>query len=1087
MKHLLFGLMLLMGLPCAAQSIYSTTPTSFIARGGVQTCTFIVTGYSDKTVTFTKTAGTFYGTNPSTANEPATIGLTDTTAETDTVTATANANHSLTATCAVTFTTSPTPVTTWPRLLFTQANLSAMQAKFVTSTNPMANSSWTGTMGAFTADNAIWSWSCGGGAGGSTGLPVPSSSVTATSYVVTASGTAGAPGQIVIQATNTWASYGFDVLLGPTFGGGLNNQYVVVTSVTGTTITGNISASLPSSSGTTTGTVGLLTLSGTSLAQTGQEVYANGFAGLALLDPSDGTYNWKCYAHDVAIYYAQIYPLFTGSLNFFPIGANQWSDQTPAFSTNIDWLRGSGAITTSGDLTIMRAFQSYLMLAAYAGSNVPNPANTYNSSGMFLGSVVNGSPVAPGPADLQNRVVQSGNNYTLSRNLLTMTTGLSFNDNTTDAPNIPTGIYNTCGATRYQVCPDGTAGSLIAYWKYFVGALLYNYWAAIDDPTVVQQAYNAAYSNLASAPLCEGSDTISRPCFGTDRDGGSAEGNYYDYSMWRPRWMLNMMHTAGVDDPLVNGPQVSAISSSFWDMKWIQDLERATGPTTEQWNSGLGEFLSYPSYNPLSIGDEYTYYASLNNMQTEASLLYYDSMTGRTDRASALKWIEFNFAFGGPLGTAGGCTGTPGGCGWVNGIGPHGSGVGTNLDMYLALPNANPVGGALPPDPRPSLPTDFYDASLNQAQTLRTSWGSTGTLFATWFDNSEITHLYDYAGRFDVYSCLSGTCDYVTKGRAIFNDYNQYMVNAQSQNEMGLVNSTGTPNSSDPQYAAEIGGGQFYQGNAGWVSSVHSELPTYAAAIGTTGPSYNGLGYYSGFNDVVSASRSILYLRGSNQVVFYDRGAVGHAASSQFVNQVATGTPTVTGNTATWLTQSATQKGAFTTLLPSGATLTNTGLPCINCDAADQSTDWEVAAILNVAPPGAPTSSQFLSTVEWGSSSFTPLSKSVVQSTAGQGFDGVCLNGGAGPLVMFERAYPTSFTGTTFAACGTTVYVSDLTPGTSYAISGAGAPSSATADTAGVLTFAAAGSGNITVGSGGSSGSTSFGGGVTLGGSVVIQ
>jgi hypothetical protein len=68
-------------------------------------------------------------------------------------------------------------------------------------------------------------------------------------------------------------------------------------------------------------------------------------------------------------------------------------------------------------------------------------------------------------------------------------------------------------------------------------------------------------------------------------------------------------------------------------------------------------------------------------------------------------------------------------------------------------------------------------------------------------------------------------------------------------------------------------------------------------------------------------------------------------------------------------------------------------------------------------------------------------------------------------MVCFMRNWPAAFTGVTYPASGaTTDYVSDLAPNTTYTISGAGAPASATTDTAGVLVFKAAGTGNITVG-----------------------
>ena len=65
---------------------------------------------------------------------------------------------------------------------------------------------------------------------------------------------------------------------------------------------------------------------------------------------------------------------------------------------------------------------------------------------------------------------------------------------------------------------------------------------------------------------------------------------------------------------------------------------------------------------------------------------------------------------------------------------------------------------------------------------------------------------------------------------------------------------------------------------------------------------------------------------------------------------------------------------------------------------------------------------------------------------------------------MFMRNWPATFTSVTYPASGaTTQYVSDLTPNTTYSISGTGAPATATTDTAGVLTFNAAGTGSIVV------------------------
>ena len=66
--------------------------------------------------------------------------------------------------------------------------------------------------------------------------------------------------------------------------------------------------------------------------------------------------------------------------------------------------------------------------------------------------------------------------------------------------------------------------------------------------------------------------------------------------------------------------------------------------------------------------------------------------------------------------------------------------------------------------------------------------------------------------------------------------------------------------------------------------------------------------------------------------------------------------------------------------------------------------------------------------------------------------------------MLFRRDWPAKFNQVTYPASGaSTQYISDLTPGKTYAIAGDGAPATATADTAGVLVFGASGAGEIKV------------------------
>jgi glycosyltransferase involved in cell wall biosynthesis len=639
-----------------------------------------------------------------------------------------------------------------------------------------------------------------------------------------------------------------------------------------------------------------------------------------------------------------------------------------------------------------------------------------------------------------------GNNYTMSKMLLLVGIGLTFDDNSTDDPP----LTNACSATRYAVCPDFTAGSLHAYWTYLAGSMLLRMWAHIEDPNVVTRAYQAArYSGLSAEPTCQTMDGGTHPCFGDSRGGEASEGSWYQYSIFRLRTALNALHTAGYDDPTLYGPQISLENSSWWDMKWVVDAEILTSFSARNGPQVGG---STPAYSYMTSGDSFNYYRDLNDMMTEAGLMTADSYVGRTDRTNALEWLVLNMSWGGPLGNLDGCTTY---CGFAQDIsGDAGSAL--LPDLLISLPAGDPTT-KLPPDPRPLLPPDLYNGSLNQHQIVRNGW-NTPNFFNYYCSNSLINHEEATCGGFDVFS----DSEYITKRRVVFNDYNTQMSVASQSNEMQIINSVGSGANGAWQYAATQGG-QFFQGQQAELSTLyHSELPGYAADIVDSTPYYNGWYVFKtpydtpSYNDVHAASRSLIYLRQTSQIIYYDRAATG-AAAPKAVYLNTTGPPAITGNVASWVTRSTTQKVYFSTLLPLDGTITKEGLVP---GSADQPWDWEPFATLRVGAEPS-TSKQFLSVLEWGKSSRSKSVTRLVLSNTGQNFDGAMIGSS---LVMFMRNWPGALNSTTFPASGaTSIYVSDLTPGTTYSVSGAGAPTNCTTDTAGVCQFAAAGTGNITV------------------------
>jgi hypothetical protein len=941
MSKLPLAVVLIFPLQLLSQKLY-IYPTQVTAPlGSYQTVTAIVTGTNDKTVTWSASGGKLVGSNPCVVNEPCTVALYSTSAGTYQLSATSDANHSVKGSSSITFTASPTPVTSHPRLLITAAMLPGLRAK-ATGRNVMYQSIKTRAERALLKDNTVWSWSCKGGSG---------------------------------------------------------------------------QPSMDESGGS-------------------KEQDANLFALMSLINPSESERTkWGCYGRDVWTYVMD--KIISGKE---VVRGNHWSDDSPNLALTTDWLMGSNSLSAS-DQVQARQFLAYMGKALLGYYPASPPVKGYNSAALFnTGST----------SDLVN-MRELGSNYTQSKTLMLTAIGLTFNDDTTDDPE----LTNSCSATRYQMCPDHTAGSLHAYWTYFDGSMLYMDWAHLEDPNVSRQAYQATYHNLPTEPACTYMDGSQHPCFGDSRDGASSEGSWYQYSLYRLRYALNIMHTAGYDDPVKYGPQVSLGTSSWWDLRYVNDIESLTGFSLKNGPYWGGNAYS-SAYSFLTTGDTYTYWRVPNNFITEAAMMSADSYVGRTDRKSALEWIILNTAYGGLNGKQDGCTSY---CGFDVDLG-NVAGNGVAMDLMISLPEADPV--AKPPsDPRPLLPTDLYDASNLQQVILRDHWGSNSTLFSHYCPNTLIDHEQEFCGRFDIYS----KGEFITKGRVELNDYNQVMSAAPQSNAASYTNSTGkgcaTPKCLS--YNSVIYGGQFWHGTQqGFNTSLHSELPSYAAISDDDTGAYNGWWVYStphsiaSYNDVRAASRDMVYLRNANQVVFYDRGKTGTPAAKA-IYQITTGEPSVAGNGGFWLTRSGKQKAYFTSLLPAHATVANSPLVP---GGPQQKIDWEPASSIKVSAADS-TAEQFLSILEWGEATLAKTPTSLVESVEGETFDGAKVGDA---LVMFMRDWPGRFTGVTYPASGaTTQYVSNLSPNTTYTVKGDGAPTSAASDNAGVLVFKTAGTGTVRI------------------------
>ncbi len=149
----------------------------------------------------------------------------------------------------------------------------------------------------------------------------------------------------------------------------------------------------------------------------------------------------------------------------------------------------------------------------------------------------------------------------------------------------------------------------------------------------------------------------------------------------------------------------------------------------------------------------------------------------------------------------------------------------------LSLPAGDPAAN-VPADPRPSLPTDWYDAG-NQHIVVRDGGWTTGanTIFSYYCTNTQIDHEHQYCGRFDIYS----QGEYITKGRTEFNDYNNEVSASRNQNLPAFINNPSAQTGCGTNcYFADsiISGGQLWHGyQAGLNTLYYSELPGYVATV----------------------------------------------------------------------------------------------------------------------------------------------------------------------------------------------------------------------------------------------------------------
>ena len=88
------------------------------------------------------------------------------------------------------------------------------------------------------------------------------------------------------------------------------------------------------------------------------------------------------------------------------------------------------------------------------------------------------------------------------------------------------------------------------------------------------------------------------------------------------------IQSAGYNDPILYGPQMSLATSSWWDMKAVSDLEFLT----YSYNT------NFPMFGYFSTGDTLYLYRMPADFNAQAWMMVSDADLGRTDRTATLEW-----------------------------------------------------------------------------------------------------------------------------------------------------------------------------------------------------------------------------------------------------------------------------------------------------------------------------------------------------------------------------------------------------------------------------------------------------------------
>ena len=366
--------------------------------------------------------------------------------------------------------------------------------------------------------------------------------------------------------------------------------------------------------------------------------------------------------------------------------------------------------------------------------------------------------------------------------------------------------------------------------------------------------------------------------FGLTSGGLPPEGSLYGHSVGFLLGQLLALQTAGFNNTNTDyaGPQIKLIGAPLWDRVCNAWLSLITPAPT------VIESYMAPAYRLMGYGDTLRLYVTPDFSEVHSLLMLLDARTGVTNRLAKTRWLCMEEPQGGYDDL-------------LNRVArPYGGGE-INQNGVLYFLAIDPATLARPPDPRPTLPTLFYD---------RQQGVFVG--HSDWTTNSSMLHWRCSWLSIDHQNADAGMFQFFRKGEFLTKEYSGYDQNGSTgqsswlHNTLALKNAcaAGTPNNlSWYETACWTTGSQWMlDENAGdpFVRVSTGSRTVFAAADLT--PLYNRPSPYSPENaaqDILQATRSLLWIK-PDRLVVYDRAVSKTAGLFKRFNLCLPAAPAVT-------------------------------------------------------------------------------------------------------------------------------------------------------------------------------------------------